>query len=388
MENTSGFQVVPEIQMLQRPFLLCISAKNNLSKSIFGIMREGAQAARIQTTQDPAGRFKLDEFPVDILGIRFEKDENYCQSYTELADKFLYPFLTQKGMRFEDMRRQARKMNFFTYCDGAFTYKGAEERLEVLLQRDGFSKEDIHSILSQISLTVLESVIEAGELHATSITFVDVNDPAVECEKTDSYRDLLETSFYESTFSTLGDTNGVLYIYNGSGVHNVKQFFKNNHCIAKAAVCAVVSMFLENSLENELGGDLFTLEVPQIISRLKRFADEKMGVKNCLIRLDESLSYNGAPRYTKSSVEIKMELDSVYKLLRKTNEAFIRSLNDKQGQDLRFKAVIHGMHDFSSDVTFEQVLTYARMWYPKEDQNILSIPSDKQVRHSVIEHEK
>ena len=82
MDNTSGFQVVPQIEMLERPFLLCISAKNNLSKSIYGMMREGAQAARLQTTQGPAGRFKLNEFPVDILGIRFEKDEEYQQPYT------------------------------------------------------------------------------------------------------------------------------------------------------------------------------------------------------------------------------------------------------------------------------------------------------------------
>ena len=115
MDNTSGFQVVLDIDMLERPFLLCISAKNNHSKSIYGIMREGAQAARLQTTQGPAARFILSEFPIDILGIRFEKDNDYQQSYTELADTFLYPFLIRKGMNLDALKRQARKMNIFTY---------------------------------------------------------------------------------------------------------------------------------------------------------------------------------------------------------------------------------------------------------------------------------
>ena len=279
-------------------------------------------------------------------------------------------------------------MNIFTYCDGAYTYKGAEERIETLLQRDGLDNQAIHEILSQVSLVVMESVIEAGNLHATSVTFIDVNDKEVESEKTDSYRNLLSVKNRKSAFSPLGDANGVLYVYEGTGVHGIKEFFRDNESHAKPAVCAVVSMFLENSLENELGGDLYTIEIPQIISRLTRFSDEAISVKNLLIRLDDSLSYNGAPRYTESSVEVKMELDAVYKLLRKTNETFIRSLEEKKGQDIRLQSVIRGIHEFSSATTFEQILTYAHMWHPIEGREVLSIPSDKQVRASVIDEKE
>lgn len=388
MANTSGFQIVPEIDMLERPFLLCISSKNNLSKSIYGIMREGAQAARLQTTQGAAGRFILDDFPVDILGVRFQGDEEYHQSYTELADKFLYPFLTQRGMDVNRMIRQARKMNFFTYCEGAFTYKCAEERLEVLLKRAGIDDDDINAILSQISLVALESVVETGTLHATSVSFVDVNDIEIESEKTDSYRDLLLSQKRKAIYSPLGATNGVLYIYNGTGIHNVKKFFQDEECIAKPAVCSVVSMFLENSLENEIGGDFFPIEVPQIISRLNRFSDEALSSRNLLIKLDDALSYAGAPRYTNESAEVKMELDSVYKLLRKTNEMFIRTLNEKKGQEIRLNSVIRGIDEFSSNTTFEQILTYAHMWQPKEGKEVLSSPSDKQIRATVLGEEK
>lgn len=387
MENTSGFQVVPNYDSLERPFLLCLSPQNNLSKSIYGIMREGAQAARILTTQGVAGRFKLDEFPADILGVRFESDDQYQQAYTEIADKFLHPFLVQKGQRYDIVRKQARKINIFAYCDGVYTYKGIEERLETLLERDGYNADEIHGILSQISLTALESLVETGSLHATSAAFIDVNDKEIECDKTDSYRSLLGSEEQNSVFSPLGNSNGVLYIYRGNGIHKVKAFFKDESNIAKPAVCGVVSMFLENSLENSLGGELSEVSVNQIMAQIERFENEDVTPNELLDRLDEALVYNHAPRYSEETAQVKMELDSAYKLLRKTNQAFIHSLNYRQGQDLRLSSVIRGIHEFSSDVTFEQILTYAHMWQPKDGKDVLSLPSDKQVRLSIFSND-
>ena len=36
----------------------------------------------------------------------------------------------------------------------------------------------------------------------------------------------------------------------------------------------------------------------------------------------------------------------------------------------------------------EQILTYAHMWHPIEGREVLSIPSDKQVRASVIDEKE
>ena len=80
-----------------------------------------------------------------------------------------------------------------------------------------------------------------------------------------------------------------------------------------------------------------------------------------------------------------MELDAVYKVLRKTNEAFIRNLNDKEGINSRLRNVIRGIDEFSSHTTYEQILTYAHLLKPKEGEGILSQPSDKQVRAAIEE---
>ena len=386
-DNTSGFQVVENVEQLRRPFLMCISAQNNLSKAIYGIMREGAQAARVLTTQGVAAKFKLNDFPIDILGLRFESDEKYQQPYTELADKFLYPFLTRNGMEYDALRRQARKMNIFAFCEGVATYQGAEERLETLLRRDGFQDEEVHNILSQISLTALESLVETGGMHATSAAFIDVNDKEVACPKTTSYLELLDSEGRQSIFSPLGNSNSVLYVYKGTGIHNVKEFFREEDNVAEPAVCSIVSMFLHNSLDCETRDRLSELSVSQILARLEQYADETVDSDELLAELDKELTYNGATRYDDEMAAIRMELDDVYKILRKTNETFIRTLKTKTGQDLRLQSVIRGIHEFSSDVTFEQILTYAHMWQPKEGRDILSVPSDKQVRATIYADE-
>ena len=385
-ENTSGFQVVSSVDELERPFLLCLSAQNNYSKTIFGIMREGAQAARLLTTQGVAGKFKLDEFPVDFLGVRFKKDEEYTQSYIEIADKLIYPFLKKNGEDLNSIRKQARKVNILTYCDGAKTYQGIEERLQTLLKRDGFSDEDIHEILSLFGLAALETEIETGSLHATSAAFIDVNDREIYNEKVDAYRSLLQGQDFQSMHAPLGKTNAALYIYEGTGNHNVKEFFKEN-CMAKPVVASVVSYFLENSLANEHSQRVIPLKLEEVLSQMDYFSNEQVRPEELLEELDEELSYDGAPRYTDSEANLRMELDDIYKTLRKTNDAFIRSLNDKKGLGIRINSVIRGMHEFSSDATFQQVLTYAHMWTPHEGQDILSIPSDKQVRATILDGE-
>lgn len=385
MENTSGIQLVPNIDVLEKPFLLCLSSRNDLSKSIFGIMREGAQAARVQTTQGPAGRFMMDSFPIDFLGVRFEPDENYQSAALEIADRFLYPFLLKNGRDKKALLKQARMINVFTYCEGVYIYKDIEDRISKNMINDGFEEEIVIPVLEQLSLVALQANIDGSEIRATSVLFLDINDPEVENEKTESYRNTLLIQGQKTMYSALGLTNGVLYIYDGNGIHSVKKFFLDDFNKAKPAVCSIVSMFLENSLQNKNSEEFYGLDIPQIISRLSHFADEAISPRQLLDRLDDALSYDGAPRYTVEAAEVKMELDAVYKVLRKTNEAFIRNLNDKEGINSRLRNVIRGIDEFSSHTTYEQILTYAHLLKPKEGEGILSQPSDKQVRAAIEE---
>ena len=91
ISNTYGSYEIKNIKDINKPFLLCISGYDNYDKSLFGIIREGAHAARVYTTQEIAAGFKIEDMPIDFIGIRFEKDNEYQENYQELTSKFLFP---------------------------------------------------------------------------------------------------------------------------------------------------------------------------------------------------------------------------------------------------------------------------------------------------------
>lgn len=77
LSNPYGVIAVQSLEDLGKPFLLCLSAQDNHNKSVFGIIKEGARAARVNTTDEMGAGFKIDDFPISFLGLKFEKDDCY-----------------------------------------------------------------------------------------------------------------------------------------------------------------------------------------------------------------------------------------------------------------------------------------------------------------------
>ncbi len=375
LNDTSGFQIITNVEYLNRPFLLCLTTQNNLTKSIYGMMREGAQAARVLTTQEIAGGFKINDFPIDILGVRHQNDDD-SEDYLEIAEQFLYPYLTRSGTQYENVITQASKVNILAFCDAVDLYAKVEDRLATLLQKDGFLFEQVQTILSRICMIAVESSYETGRLYATSVAFMDVCDSKLAILNRESYLDALEMQKKEFMYSPLGKSNSVLYIFKGYGKHSIKEFLSSKSSV-KPVFCAVTSFFLEKSLEAS------PVSVSMIMDCINQYSLDT-SIEERLQQLDHQLSYQNAPRYSKESADLRMELNMVYHILKKTNERFIRTLEKKQAQNDRLNSIIYGIHEFSSDVTFQQVLTYANMWKKKDGENLLSIPSDKQIRVTVL----
>ena len=175
LDNLYGIEEIKTIEDYDRPFLMCISPQDKLDKSVFGIIKEGAQAARVRTTEEYAGGYKIDEIPFDFLGLRYEYKDIKDKKHTALLKEFIYPFL-KKG---NDIKEQAKKINFFTYCNGTSLYVQLEKELKTMLYNDGYSNSDIEEIISNISLVSIASDIDLTNISATSVSFKDVNDTEV-----------------------------------------------------------------------------------------------------------------------------------------------------------------------------------------------------------------
>lgn len=74
-DNPSGIAQINSISELNKPFLLCLSAQDNHDNSIYGTIREGIIASRVYTSKDKGARFKIDEMPLDFLGLRYVSED-------------------------------------------------------------------------------------------------------------------------------------------------------------------------------------------------------------------------------------------------------------------------------------------------------------------------
>ena len=268
LDNPYGAISIQNLEELNKPFLLCLSAHDSNPKSIFGIIKEGARAARVNTTDEMAARFKIDEFPIAFLGLKFEKDDSYKKNYEEIVDLLIYPFLVGNGTKkVEEIKKMARKINFMTYCDGTLTYSNIEKRLEAKLQNDGYSESDIKDILSQISLVAIGTMVDTSDLKATTASFVDVNDSEIYTGRSNGYKKLLHEKQLKSIYGHLGNSNNVLYIFEGSGNHSLKEYFLDNN-IVKPAISSVLSKFLQNSIDNEYNNGLVSISSGETLEQL------------------------------------------------------------------------------------------------------------------------
>lgn len=380
LENPSGIIEISNPEELDKPFLLCISAQDNNDKSIYGIIREGSQAARVYTTQEVAAGFKIDDMPVDFLGLRFVKDDTYNRNYEEIVDKFLYPFLVGDGTKsLDEIKNQARKMNLMTYCDGTVTYKKIEARLEEKLKNIGYSEEEINSILSQVSLTAIGTMTDTSNLKATTVTFIDVNDEEISTNLTPAYINRLEEQRSKSAFGTLG--RNTIYVYDGTGNHSLKEYFMDDR-IVKPAVCSVVSHFLEDSIASTKGEKKAPLAKQNAINQLRVYADETKSPSSLLEILDTTLSYDDTKRYTPSEALIRNELEKAYKELQKTKKDLEREKTTTQKLTTQVDLVIKGVQEHSSETTFYQIMVPAGLWNAPSNRDILQQPSDKTIRQA------
>ena len=160
VNNPYGVKEIKDFDTYDQPFLLCISAQDKNDKSVFGIIKEGARAARVRTSDELAGGFKIDEMGIDFLGLKCEYANIKDKKSTSLVDDFLYPFLK----RGKDIRKQARKINILTYCNATNVYIQAEKRLRERLLEDGYSELEVIDILSQIGVISIASSIDLSKV--------------------------------------------------------------------------------------------------------------------------------------------------------------------------------------------------------------------------------
>ena len=282
-ENPSGCEEITNFDSYDKPFMLCISSQDLIDNSVFGLIKEGARAARVRTSDELAGGFKINEVPFDFLGFKYTYDKVKSKRAETLVDKFIYPFLK----RGKDIKKQARKINFFVYCDATRTYVQMENELKVRLASDGYSEEEIKDIISQISVVSIASEVDLSSVSATTFLFKDINDREV-YDKTSKRCSKKIISLNRETIVDQINETVRAFAFNGSGEHSLREYLKDGS-VAKPSLCALVSYLVENSIKNSNSNELIPINSRLLTSLVLKFDAEFMDEKELLDDLDISL---------------------------------------------------------------------------------------------------
>lgn len=309
INNPYGTEEV-KINPLEDPCLLCISAQTMIPKSVFGMIREGMDIARLRTSKQTTTQYDIKDFPIKFLGIGKKSPQDDIA--TELVDDFFVPLLQEENSKVEInlAKKKFRNINILTYCDGTRTYSDAEKLLQERMKGLGYSKEEQQEILSQISLTSLASIEDTSKLCATSLNIIDVNDQELNTPFLEKLKAILLKNNTKEQIATYHDGSAIFF-YEKDGYHSLKNFLQNNNPMKLAASINVVSS-LQNSLINKTRDELLPLQLKKQQEKIRNLSNiDKKTVEDKLEDFDKSIDYPSAKRYSSSELTLFSEIDTL-----------------------------------------------------------------------------
>lgn len=297
---------------LLHPTMICLSAQGSYPKSVFGIVREGMRAARLRTSQGVAGKYALNQFPINFVGVKYDYQGSSLGE--TLAQEYFLPLISKDGQRIDikQAKKNMRNITIMTYCDGTFAYLDLENKLINMMQELGYSETEIKTILNELALVSVLTMIDTSKCLATSFQLVDVNDNEIYEEATPSLIDSLERQYTSHDFIQTGDNNGIYY-FDGSGKHSIKAFFDDDY-LPHVMISAIISQCLTRSIDkhHEFSFDNMVEMINSIINH------HKVGYtpNEIMADLDDQIIYPGARKLSNYECEY---LDIIDELSRKAN---------------------------------------------------------------------
>ncbi|MBR4178549.1 MAG: hypothetical protein IKR57_04300 [Bacilli bacterium] len=366
IENKQGSIYLTECPF-ERPCLLCVSAQD-IEKSVFGITKLGMKMARLRTRKDNGAMFDVKGFPVNFLAIRREID--FDQDTDRFVERYVSKILT--GSR-EEVKRNLRNINIIAYCDGLVRVKKILKSIEKKLIENGF--DNIEELMSQICIVTLSTLRNISDIKATVIDFHDINDTEADINKNNISEEEVERAKKEEEVLTIKPNNKVTYTFNGSGDHNLHQFFKDCKSLS-----AVISKIISNILRSSIEGSELTVEKAcEGVSRLIDLKD-KLSRRELMDIVDSELVYEGASKLSARECEMMDTMDELF-ISQYKMEMELRNLKDEKKQLLSRKdSMLETAKQSCSEATYYRILQSSGWQLGNDKIKIIEEnPSDKEI---------
>ena len=361
--NMYGFKEITSIDELNNPFLLCISNNLQNNKSIFGMMRDGAHAARIHTTKEKAANYNIEKVPIDFIGIKYNKDKETVEQ--ELLDKLVYPYLIKNGKEYEKLFKQARNINVLTFDLGTTIYLNLEKLLYNKLKELKISKKDIENILKQISLVSLGSKEKLDKTYSTTVSFIDTNDKYCSTKEFKNYQKVMIEKNIDSMYFYSGKNNTMLYPFISTGEHYSKKYLAD-YSPAKVPISSTISNNLYNSIYSNKHN---TLEMSRDlnIDQLFYYGSNIYSREEQINLLDQTINYEDSIKYTEEESDLRTDLDSAYKKIIFQDQLIDSYKKEIKTKDHRLELLLKEIKNHCNEKKYHEILLAAKLIQDKNN---------------------
>ena len=154
---------------------------------------------------------------------------------------------------------------------------------------------------------------DTSSLKATTMSFLDINDPEVMTMATTKLKEHLDQTPYEASLLPFSENSG-LYYFEGTGEHSIKEYLKDESK-GKIPLEMMICSSLNNSIHNQKTSNFVPLKYKSISSTLTEFLPyQTTKSKEELKRaFDQELEYEGAKKISPLEMKLYNEIDKLCK---------------------------------------------------------------------------
>lgn len=322
-ENPYGSQKVTfgNNPFIQGPVLLCIGDDPTSRSIAKNTTNYFANILRLRTQEADNASISMENFPIKLVTYHSVLPKNHSkkQEIADFVEQYLGPLVHNNFAKIHPTRamKNMRNVNIATFGEGALEANKIEDELNDLLQRVGYSREEISQILSQVFAIYIGAPIVKFNEQFTSVSFTDLEDSKVDRSLENPalfkvFKDKLKYDNLHEEFRTI-NPNFFEYCRRDDTVKHTLE----DYCSKGKAFPVIISSVLYRGLNNAaVNHDATEVLLPLDIGQLTGDAGNYMmqarqGVETRIImnNFDQSIAYPGKIIMTEGEKRLQNQLD-------------------------------------------------------------------------------
>ena len=322
-ENPYGSQKVTfgNNPFMRGPVLLCIGDNPTSRVEAIKTTDYFANILRLRTEEADNASISMENFPINLVSYHSVLPSNHSKKkeIEDFVDQYLGPLVYDNFNKIHPIKamKNIRNLNIATFGNGAFEAYQLESQLLELLQRIGYTPEEIDQILSQVFAIYIGAPNINYNEKFTSVSFTELEDTSIDRSSENPailkvFRDKLK---YDTLHEEFRGINPNFFEYcrrDDTSKHTLEDYYSKGKAFP-VVLSSVMYKGLNNSVLNHNTMEvLHPLHISQLTDDAGNYmmqARQGIDIRTMMNNFDQSIAYPGKIILTEGEKKLQGQLD-------------------------------------------------------------------------------